>query len=301
MRYHKKQKRDTHQQEKIMRLHHSICILFLLIFIYAITPTFCKQKNTTPANMDKKYAVLFELINVLIKENQTDFAKQVGYGLLARYALTHWKHPGHRCLDMLAAMSTYDIQKPHVTITINKRILPRCLVELQEGTKTSSQAKTEIMKGIEYLDSKKFFSGIKEKNLMITIMNLALNPETTASIIEPAKATIQLAQKLKDSGHSIYIFANAPEELLTILEKKHPELLELFDGIVISSHVKEVKPGHAMFNHVIQTHNLNPHDCILIDSQERNIAVAQEFGMQAIMFDKISHVTSQLKKWGVKL
>jgi len=77
--------------------------------------------------------------------------------------------------------------------------------------------------------------------------------------------------------------------------------MQLFDIIVVSSQVKMVKPEAAIFNHLISEHNLNPANCILIDDLEESAATARSLGMEAIVFDKISHVTSKLKKCGVKI
>ncbi len=296
-----KNKNRKISKERAMKFYHSLCALFLLIFIATITKNNKQILKLSSEIAHKKYTIFFELTNVLIKENQIGFSKKVGYGNLASYTITHWKNPGHRCLDMLATMSTHDNQQPHLTITLNKKRLPLSLVKLHEGKISSSQAKKEIMKSIEHLDTTNYFSSDKEKKLMCTIMDIVLNPEITATLIEQIKPTIQLAQKLKSAGHSIYIFANAPDELYTTLQKKYPDMLNLFDGVIISSQIKRAKPDSASFDHVMKTYNCNPQDCILIDSTEENIAAARELGMEAILFDKASQTTSRLKKLGVKL
>ena len=67
---------------------------------------------------------------------------------------------------MLAEMSKHELQKPHITITLQSRTIPRCLVELQEGKKNCEETKVEIAQAIELLDTHKFFSSTKEKKLM---------------------------------------------------------------------------------------------------------------------------------------
>jgi HAD superfamily hydrolase (TIGR01509 family) len=283
-----------------MKFFQYLYISCLFIFLCTKTRTL-KEQNLINPIADKKHAIIFDLTNVIIKENQIGFAKKIGYGTLASYTITHWKSPGYRCLDMLAEMSKHESQKPHITITLQSRTMPRCLVELQEGKKTCAQTKTEIAQCIELLATKKFFSSTKEKTLMINIMNLVLDPETIASIIEPNKSTIQLVQKLKKAGYPIYLCANAPEELYATAHNKFPDIIQLFDGIVISSQVKTVKPDETIFNHLLSAHNLDPAHCILIDDLEESAATARKLGMQAIVFDKASHVTNKLKKCGIKI
>jgi len=275
-----------------MRFYQYVSLSFLLIFVYTI--------YSAEAQKDK-HVIIFDLTNVLIKENQVGFAKKIGYGTLASYALTHWKNPGYRCLDMLAAMSTHETQKPHITVTLNNRVMPRCIVELQEGKKTCAETKSEIMQSIEDLNANKFFGSAKEKTLMTNIMNLVLDPETVAIMIEPMKPTVQLIQKLKAAGHQVNLCGNAPGELYAAAKKKLPDIINLFDGIVISSHIKTVKPDPTIFNHLTTTHNLNPANCIVIDALEETAAAARTLGMQAIVFNKIAQVAKELKKCGVKI
>jgi len=99
--------------------------------------------------IEQKPIIIFDLINVVIKENQSEFTKHIGYGTLASYTLTHWRNPGHRCLDMLETMSKQEKQKPHCRVTLHDRVMPRCLVELQEGKQNCKQVKKEILHSIE--------------------------------------------------------------------------------------------------------------------------------------------------------
>jgi HAD superfamily hydrolase (TIGR01509 family) len=301
-----KNERDKKINEgAIMKLYHNVHIPFLLFFMCTTARSprrVQQQKIDTPAQTSsRKQAIIFDMTNVLFKENQIGFAKKVGYGTLASYTLTHWKSPGYRCLDMLAAMSKQESQKPHVIITLKQRTLPRCIVELYEGKKNCSQVRTEISHGIDQLNTDHFFSSAKEKQLMQNIMHLILDPQVITTVTEPIKHTIQLVQKLKNAGHPLYIFTNLPDEFYASLQKSHPDILQLFDGIVISSHVKSVKPDNAIFNHLLTTYKLIPQECILIDDLEANVAAAQKLGMRGIVCDKLSHVTNTLKNYGVKI
>jgi len=296
-----------------MQLYRYLYISLILIVICNMTITSRKIQNQdtvlpTPnlshkasEGTQKKHTIIIDLTNVLFKENHNEFAKKLGYGTLASYAITHWKSPGHRCLDMLAEISKEQSQTPHVTITLKGRQMPKCIVELQQGVKNCSHVQSEINQCVATLDKTKFFSSDKEKNLMLAIMNLILDPSTLASMIEPIKQTVQLVQKLKIAGHPLYLFANVPEELYSSIQITYPDIIKLFNGVVISSHIKQVKPEQSMFEHLLTTHNLNPCDCIIIDDLDATVAVAQKLGMNGIVYDKISHVTNKLRKCGIKI
>ena len=284
-----------------MKLHYSTSILFLFFLIGNGSTQPHKRASQKTSTSEKKQVIIFDLTNVLFKENQIGFAKKIGYGELASYAITHWKSPGYRCLDMLDAISKSDEQKPHISITLKNRTMPRCIVELHEGTKKCCQARTEIAQCIEQLDKDSFFSSVKEKKLMLTIMNLILDPEVLATVTEPIKQTVQLVQKLKSAGHKLYLCANAPEELFSSIKTNYPEIIQLFDGVVISSHIKKIKPDVDLFNHLLNSHNLTAQECILIDDLETTADVAKQCGMQVIVHDKISHVTNKVRSCGVKI
>lgn len=285
-----------------MQLYRYLYIPFILIFIGNSTITSRKSsEQNNSISLQKKHTIILDLTNVLFKENHNEFAKKIGYVTLANYAITHWKSPGYRCLDMLAAISNEQSQKPHVSLTLKDRIMPKCIVELQEGTKNCSQVKIEIAQCIETLNKTKFFSSNKEKNLMLAIMNLILDPQFIASMMEPIKQTVQLTQKLKSAGHTIILFANAPGELFEPLHKKYPDIINLFDATIISSHVKKIKPEQDMFDHLFTTHNLNPCNCIIIDDLEATVKAAEKLGMNGIVYDKIANVTKKLRKLGVQI
>ena len=281
----------------IMRLYYFLSNSVFFIFITTLIQSAPLKNRSDTFNNNQKPVILFDLMNVLIKENQATFNKKIGYGTIASYTLTHWKHPGYRCLDMLEAMSKHETQKPHIHITLKQRTMPRCLIELQEGKKTALQTKNEILSMIDLLDNQKHFNSSKEKMLMTSIISTILDPEITSSMIEPIKQTIHLVQKLKSAGYTLYIFANAPDELYKAVQKKYPEIINLFDGSVISSQIKTAKPSTDMFNHLFTTHNLAPHNCILIDDLQETVSTAKQLGMQAFVCDK--NVLKKLKQYGV--
>src|SRR5438477_12401769 len=119
---------------------------FIMILIIANTMTLTIQKTSFKKKSyvkdqlfvqnNQKPIIIFDLINVLFKESYTGFAQKIGYAKLANYAITHWKNPGHRCLDMLNAISNQETQKPSVTIQLSGRTMPHCIVELHAGKKT---------------------------------------------------------------------------------------------------------------------------------------------------------------------
>ena len=280
-----------------------VCSIFFICTMAAATRRMSQKQRISPQKatepIQQKPIIIFDCINVLFKESQAGFAQKVGYGVLASYALTHWKNPGCRCLDMLHAISKQNDQQPHLVMTLQEKTMPRCIVELHEGKKTCQEVKNEIKNAIEQLEAAHFFSSAKEKNLMQTIMNLILDPTIIAYVTEPIKPMVSLAQKLKNNGYSLYMCANIPAEFYALLQNKYASILSLFDGIIISSQIKTAKPHESVFKQLLSTYNLDPKQCIVIDNAKENMTAAQSLGMQAIVYEKQSPLTSYLKKRGV--
>jgi len=179
------------------------------------------------------------------------------------------------------------------------RTLPRCIVNLHEGKQTCEETRQAIIACIEKLDKERYFKSTKEKKLMKDIMLLILDPTTTCTITEPIKPMITLVQKLKNAGYPLYLVANAPQESYAILSQTYPDIFNLFDGIVISSHINTAKPHSSVFEHLIKNYSLNPHNCILIEDLESSITTVKKLGMKGIIFEKPSTTIKQLKKFGI--
>ena len=55
-----------------------------------------------------------------------------------------------------------------------------------------------------------------------------------------------------------------------------------FSGIVISSHIKSIKPEPAIFEYLIDAYNLIPKNTVFLDDMKNNIEAAEKFGLNTI-------------------
>ncbi len=62
-------------------------------------------------------------------------------------------------------------------------------------------------------------------------------------------------------------------------------ILGLFDGCVFSAVCGKTKPSREIFEHITSTYSLLPEECVFIDDSEKNVRGAEEFGINAILFD----------------
>ena len=60
--------------------------------------------------------------------------------------------------------------------------------------------------------------------------------------------------------------------------------MESFDGVVVSSDVKMIKPNSAIYEYILKTYDLNPCECLFIDDVKANIEAAEEAGIKGFVF-----------------
>lgn len=83
----------------------------------------------------------------------------------------------------------------------------------------------------------------------------------------------------KAHGKKLYVLSNYADEPFAHVDAKY-DFFRLFDGKVISSRVKLVKPDPAIFTHVIHSFGLTPARTLFIDDSPANIESALAMGWQ---------------------
>lgn len=97
------------------------------------------------------------------------------------------------------------------------------------------------------------------------------------------KKTVKFIKECKANGFGVYILSNWDSESFELFKNMHPELFDLFDGIVISGDVHLIKPDPQIYQLIIDTYNLDPKTIVFIDDQVENIKAAQKFGIYSIL------------------
>ena len=57
-----------------------------------------------------------------------------------------------------------------------------------------------------------------------------------------------------------------------------------FDGVVVSSNVKMIKPYPEIYEYILKTYGLKAEECLFIDDVEANVEAAKAAGMKAFVF-----------------
>ena len=99
----------------------------------------------------------------------------------------------------------------------------------------------------------------------------------------PIPESVVLIRRLKSRGHHLYALSNMGTEAMDHLEKSY-DFFDLFEGMVISSKVKLVKPEPEIFRYLLDTYQLDPQETVFIDDHKPNITAAARFGIHTIHF-----------------
>ena len=90
-----------------------------------------------------------------------------------------------------------------------------------------------------------------------------------------------IVRDVKKSGKKLYLLSNFNPRLRT---EPYPTLQE-FDALVISGEIHKVKPDRGIYDYLLSTYDLVPEECIFIDDNPANIAMAETLGITGYLFD----------------
>lgn len=105
--------------------------------------------------------------------------------------------------------------------------------------------------------------------------------------------TIQYMQELQEQGNHVYLLSNISEESYTFLSTKY-DFFDWVDGIVLSYRIRCNKPNPRIYQTLLETYHIAAADCIFFDDREGNIHMAQQLGMQGIIFSDIKQAKEEV-------
>jgi 2-haloacid dehalogenase len=114
----------------------------------------------------------------------------------------------------------------------------------------------------------------------------------------PIPGTPDLLRELKERGRPVYAITNFAVEKLDLTRHRH-DFLNLFDGIVVSGAVGQVKPDPAIYRRLLDDYRLNAGDTLFIDDVEKNVDGARAIGMHAVRFRDADGLRRDLQQFGL--
>ena len=105
------------------------------------------------------------------------------------------------------------------------------------------------------------------------------------------KDVFAVAHALHDRGFRTGILSNTEKPSRPIMER---DTYRIFDPFVFSCEVGSAKPQRRIFEALIETLRLNPHEILLIDDVAANITAAQDLGLQGLLFTDVDTLRKDL-------
>lgn len=122
-------------------------------------------------------------------------------------------------------------------------------------------------------------------------------PESLTGAIQP---TVEVLSKLRQAGYPLYALSNWSAEKYEYA-RAHFDFLNWFDTIIVSAHVKLVKPDPRIFELLLERIGRTANECIFIDDSVTNIHAAQALGFHAIRFESAAQLILDLQKFGIPI
>lgn len=111
--------------------------------------------------------------------------------------------------------------------------------------------------------------------------------------------SVAILHAVKAAGYRMYALTNWPGEMFPPAVRRYPFLNE-FEGIVVSSHEKLVKPDPALYRILFDRYAINPATAVFIDDSLANVEASRALGMRAIHFRDPAELAPALRSLGLQ-
>lgn len=112
-------------------------------------------------------------------------------------------------------------------------------------------------------------------------------------LIQPC---IDIIRRAKVQGYKLYVLSNHPQPYIEDYLRIHPDIFNLFDGLMVSYETAHLKPHAEFYHELFNKFSLNPQDCLFIDDVEKNIEAGVKLGMDGIVCTDHDEVLRILEK-----
>ncbi|KPL83968.1 hypothetical protein SE15_01835 [Thermanaerothrix daxensis] len=129
---------------------------------------------------------------------------------------------------------------------------------------------------------------------------LAYDQRYLETIGGPIQPVVEILRALKEQGYPLYGLSNWPAEKFAIVRQIYP-FFAWFDDLVISGEVRLIKPEHAIFELLLKRIGRPAQECVYIDDNEENIAVARGLGFRVVLFRSPEQLKKTLRRMGIGL
>ena len=115
--------------------------------------------------------------------------------------------------------------------------------------------------------------------------------------LTPVPGTADLIRSVKEANNKLYVLSNMQFASIDYLQREH-DIWDQFDGLVISCRINKVKPERAIYEHLLDEHELLAPETVFIDDMSENLAAAAKLGILTIQFKDPDQCRQDLQRLG---
>jgi len=109
----------------------------------------------------------------------------------------------------------------------------------------------------------------------------------------------EIVAELRAAGHRLWALTNFSADTWPEALHLHPDLTEVFEGIVVSAHERMVKPDREIFDLLCERADVAPDQCYFTDDSAANVAGARAAGWRAHQFTGPEGLRADLRERGL--
>jgi 2-haloacid dehalogenase len=109
---------------------------------------------------------------------------------------------------------------------------------------------------------------------------------------------VELLDELRSRGVPIYALSNWSAETFPAAQKRF-DFLKWFAGILLSGHVRLLKPDPRIYQLLFDTHNIEPAQAVYVDDLQANVDAAAGLGMHGVRFTDAATLRKELASVGL--
>lgn len=167
---------------------------------------------------------------------------------------------------------------------------------------SQTQAEEQIIfnKISDYVNNNTKIKSKTRRKIVHAIIETIFQTHNMNQFVEPLYEVIAFARDLKNHGYQIIINGNVPGYAWDKFVSDYPQgqfVKELFpeDDCFISGKNHVLKTSDTMYNLILTTHQLIPEQCLVIDSNEKNLQYPKIIGTKTLAFDTETGNINQFK------
>ena len=92
----------------------------------------------------------------------------------------------------------------------------------------------------------------------------------------------RLVRTLKQNGYGLYLLTNMSPRFYRFYQRI--PAVKYFDGMIVSSDVRQMKPEPEIYRTLFERFCLNPEECFFIDDRPENIEAGEALGMKGFCY-----------------